>query len=99
MVQCVETAQMQGTLAERCPVELGNLYQAYTRLVAGAHKVRVRSADYREVEYGPGNLPELLKLYNYYFQMCGAASGLPDLAAASTASVHRRGPGARVGSV
>lgn len=85
------------TLEDRCSLELPKMYDVVTRLMAGEKTVRMRTSDYREVEYHDSNLDSALSLYNYWYKLCGADSTYPDLAAAQTDGLTRRGPPAPFG--
>lgn len=84
------------SLEDRCSIMLPRLHDACVALMEGKSTVRLRTADYREVEYQQGDLDSLLKLYKYWYGICGAGSGYPDLAAALTQSLTVRGPAAPV---
>lgn len=85
------------SLESRCSIELPQLYDAYTSLVAGAQSVRIRGADYREVEYTQADLKQVIKLYTYWWQICGQGSSFPDLRDVQGASDIKRGGPTRVG--
>lgn len=64
-----------------CDMQLRELYRCYTELVSGRNVVRMQSADFRSVEYGQGDIPALIQLYNQLWDTCGLTSGLPRLGA------------------
>ena len=96
MATTTTTSTTPLTLEDRCSIMLPRLHDAAVALMEGNSTVRLRTADYREVEYQQGDLDQVLKLYNYWYGICGADSGYPDLASALTASLTVRGPAAPV---
>lgn len=75
-----------------CRQLLVDLFNAYTKLVAGQARVRVRYGD-RWTEYEPGKGTQLLALYNTIYAQCPDTAGLIDL---DPGRRVKRGPPARL---
>lgn len=76
-----------GASSMDCATQLRGLYDAYVKIIGGQNVVTMQSSDFRKVEYGPGNLPQLIQHYNLLHDQCGGAgTGLPKL------GVQRGGP-------
>jgi hypothetical protein len=72
-----------------CLTVLERLHEAIVALAGGAAVTQVSFGD-RTVSYSAAKLAELQSVYRMYYRICGAGSGLPDLAA-----TVERGPPAR----
>lgn len=86
-----------GTPAAQCSTQLRRLHDAYFNLVSGKHSVKFVASDDREVQFTAPRIDELVKLYDYYFQMCGEGSGLPDIRTIHTSDLRERGGPAHIG--
>lgn len=64
--------------APDCANELGKLYEAITTLQKGEQVTTIGFGE-RQVSYGAGDLPAMLRLWGMWYRICGAASGYPDL--------------------
>ena len=76
---------------EFCSLELGKLWDAYNALASGKQTVRIRARDNREIQYSQGDIDKVVKLYSYWWDQCGAGSGLPDLRVIEGQSLRERG--------
>ena len=85
------------TAAPVCSTELKKYYDAYSAPIAGQNEVRMRAADNRELQYGPGDIESVLKMYNFFYAQCGEGSGFPDLRGIQGQSMTTRGGPARIG--
>jgi hypothetical protein len=69
-----------GASSQDCATQLRGLYDAYMKIISGTNTVSVQSADFRRIQYGPGNLKELISQYNALWDSCdGASTGLSKL--------------------
>lgn len=60
-----------------CATELDKLYAAISALNTGKSVVSVGFGE-RSVSYNQAQLPQLLKLWQTWYRVCGATSGYPD---------------------
>ena len=81
-----------GAVDRTCEQELYDLYNAYSRIIAGAQEQSVQTADFRRMDYTPANLDHLISHYNNLWDLCGAATGLPRLVKPGTNLTRRGGP-------
>jgi hypothetical protein len=94
-MRCAPNYDTDGmSLADRCPIELKQLYDTYMRMISGNQIEEQQASDYRRQRFARGDASAVLAQYNYWYAICGAASGLPDL---SAAAASQRGGPARVG--
>ena len=88
----VNSGCSSATVDNSCSTLLPKYYQAYTALLTGQSVQRIQTADFRTVDYTPGNIGALVVAYNALWDQCGAGSGLPRLKATAAGASIRGGP-------